>query len=117
VSFDGLEIPAFLFRPRDADRQRPAAAIVCPHGGPTNAYIDAHDPRAQYFVAKGDGWLAPNFRGSTGYGRDFERRNHGVWASRTPRTASPPRTTCAASTGWTATGSRSSAAATAGTWR
>jgi dipeptidyl aminopeptidase/acylaminoacyl peptidase len=79
VSFDGLEIPAFLFRPDDADPQRPAAAIVCPHGGPTSAYRDAHDPRAQYFVAKGYGWLAPNFRGSTGYGRDFERRNHGVW--------------------------------------
>jgi dipeptidyl aminopeptidase/acylaminoacyl peptidase len=79
VSFDGLEIPAFLFRPRDADPARPAAAIVCPHGGPTSAYVDAHDPRAQYLVAKGYGWLSPNFRGSTGYGRDFERRNHGVW--------------------------------------
>jgi dipeptidyl aminopeptidase/acylaminoacyl peptidase len=79
ASFDGLEIPAFLFRPRDASAERPVAAIVCPHGGPTAAYIDDHDPRAQYFVDKGYAWLAPNFRGSTGYGRDFERKNDGVW--------------------------------------
>jgi dipeptidyl aminopeptidase/acylaminoacyl peptidase len=78
-SFDGLEIPAFLFRPRDASADDPIAAIVSPHGGPTAAYIDDHDPRAQYFVDKGNAWLAPNFRGSTGYGRDFERKNHGVW--------------------------------------
>ncbi|MEA2383066.1 MAG: hypothetical protein QOH72_3037 [Solirubrobacteraceae bacterium] len=79
TSFDGLEIPAFLFRPRDASPDDPVAAIVAPHGGPTDAYIDDHDGRAQYFVDKGYAWLAPNFRGSTGYGREFERRNHGVW--------------------------------------
>jgi dipeptidyl aminopeptidase/acylaminoacyl peptidase len=78
-SFDGLEIPAFLFRPPNASADAPVAAIVVPHGGPTSAYTDDHDPRAQYFVAKGYAWLAPNFRGSTGYGREFEHRNHGVW--------------------------------------
>src|SRR4051794_15252018 len=78
-SFDGLEIPAFLFRPREASGERPVAAIVAPHGGPTAAYIDEHDAEAQYFVDKGYAWLAPNFRGSTGYGRDFERLDHGVW--------------------------------------
>ena len=42
-------------------------------------YIDDHDPKAKYFIAKGYAWLAVNFRGSTGYGRDFERLNHGTW--------------------------------------
>jgi len=78
-SFDGLEIPAFLFRPVNASVDAPVAAVVYPHGGPTDAYIDDHDPRAQYFIAKGYAWLAVNFRGSTGYGRDFERLNHGTW--------------------------------------
>jgi dipeptidyl aminopeptidase/acylaminoacyl peptidase len=78
-SRDGLEIPAFLFRPRTASPERPAAAIVYPHGGPTDAYGDSWDGHAQYFVDKGYAWLAPNFRGSTGYGREFERANHGVW--------------------------------------
>ena len=79
TSFDGLEIPAFLFRPRDASPERPAPAVVYPHGGPTDAYGDHWDGHAQYFLDKGYAWLAPNFRGSTGYGREFERRNHGVW--------------------------------------
>ena len=79
TSLDGLEIPAFLRRPRNASPERPVPAIVYPHGGPTDAYLDDWDGHAQYFVDKGYAWLAPNFRGSTGYGRDYERLNHGVW--------------------------------------
>jgi dipeptidyl aminopeptidase/acylaminoacyl peptidase len=79
ASRDGLEIPGFLLRPRHASPERPAPAIVYPHGGPTDAYMDLWDGHAQYFVDKGYAWLAVNFRGSTGYGRDFERANHGVW--------------------------------------
>jgi len=78
-SVDGLEIPAFLFRPPGASAERPAPAVVYPHGGPTDAYGDEWDGHAQYFVAKGYAWICANFRGSTGYGRDFERANHGVW--------------------------------------
>jgi len=78
-SFDGLEIPAFLFRPRNASPDRAVPAIVYPHGGPTDAYADEWDGHAQYFIAKGYAWICPNFRGSTSYGRDFERANHGVW--------------------------------------
>jgi dipeptidyl aminopeptidase/acylaminoacyl peptidase len=78
-SRDGLVIPAFLFRPRGASPDAPVPAVVYPHGGPTAAYTDEWDGHAQYFVDKGYAWLAINFRGSTGYGRDFERRNHDVW--------------------------------------
>jgi dipeptidyl aminopeptidase/acylaminoacyl peptidase len=78
-SFDGLEIPAFLFRPRDASLERPVPAMVNPHGGPTSFYGDEWDGHVQYFVDLGYAWLAPNFRGSTGYGREYERANHGVW--------------------------------------
>ena len=53
--------------------------VVHPHGGPTAAHIEDWDGRLQYFLDKGYAWLQVNFRGSTGYGRDFERRNHGVW--------------------------------------
>jgi dipeptidyl aminopeptidase/acylaminoacyl peptidase len=74
-SFDGLEIPAFLYRPSKPN----GAAIVYPHGGPTSQYVLEWDSVAQYFVAKGYTWLSLNFRGSTGYGRDFERANHHVW--------------------------------------
>ncbi len=79
ASFDGLEIAAFLFRPEGATAERPAPAVVYPHGGPTSYYGDEWDGHAQYFLDKGYAWLAINFRGSTGYGRDFERLNHGDW--------------------------------------
>ena len=72
-SFDGLEIPAFLLPPARRLGRAPVPAVVYPHGGPTDAYGDDWDGHAQYFVDKGYAWLAPNFRGSTGYGRDFER--------------------------------------------
>ena len=64
ASGDGLEIPAFLFRPPAADRGR-VPAVVYPHGGPTSVYGDEWDGYAQYFIDKGYAWLALNFRGST----------------------------------------------------
>lgn len=74
-SFDGLEIPAFLYRPEKSN----GAAIVYPHGGPKDQYVYGWDEIAQYFVAKGYTYLAPNYRGSTGYGKDFERLNYHDW--------------------------------------
>jgi dipeptidyl aminopeptidase/acylaminoacyl peptidase len=74
-SFDDLEIPAFLYRPTNPN----GAAIVYPHGGPTSQYVLEWDSFVQYFVAKGYTILAPNFRGSTGYGIEFERANHNIW--------------------------------------
>ena len=76
---DGLEIPAFLFRPPAASPDRPVPAIVYPHGGPTDAYRDEWDGHAQFFLDKGYGWFSVNFRGSTTYGRQFEQANHGEW--------------------------------------
>ncbi len=75
LSFDGLEIPSFLYRPAQPN----GAAVVYPHGGPASQYGAEFDLLAQYFVAKGYVWLAINYRGSTGYGLDFTRANHGVW--------------------------------------
>ena len=74
-SFDGLEIPAFLFRPEKPN----GAAILYPHGGPKDQYVAGWDEVAQYFAAKGYYYLAPNYRGSTGYGKDFERGNYNDW--------------------------------------
>jgi dipeptidyl aminopeptidase/acylaminoacyl peptidase len=78
-SSDGLEIEAFLYRPSGASDEAPAAAVVYPHGGPTESYGDEWDGHAQYFVDKGYAWLALNYRGSTGRGRTFERLNFGDW--------------------------------------
>ncbi|HSB02627.1 MAG TPA: S9 family peptidase [Anaerolineales bacterium] len=74
-SYDGLEIPAFLYRPEKPN----GAAILYPHGGPKDQYTFFWDDLAQYFTAKGYAYLAPNYRGSTGYGKQFERANYDNW--------------------------------------
>jgi dipeptidyl aminopeptidase/acylaminoacyl peptidase len=74
-SFDGLDIPAFLYKPETSN----GAAIVYPHGGPKDQYGYIWDELAQYFTAKGYTYLAPNYRGSTGYGKQYERLNYDSW--------------------------------------
>ena len=74
-SFDGLDIPAFLYRPEKPN----GAAILYPHGGPKDQYTFFWDELAQYFTAKGYTYFAPNYRGSTGYGLEFERANYNDW--------------------------------------
>ncbi|RPI92218.1 MAG: S9 family peptidase, partial [Chloroflexi bacterium] len=74
-SYDGLEIPAFLYHPEKSN----GAAILYPHGGPKDQYGFFWDDLAQYFTAKGYTYLAPNYRGSTGYGKQFERLNYDNW--------------------------------------
>ena len=84
----------------------PAPAIVYPHGGPTDAYGDDWDGHAQYFVDKGYAWLARQLpRLDRLRPRVRARQPRRLGRRRTRRTASPPPTTCARSTGSTATGS------------
>lgn len=79
LSLDGMPVHGWLYRPANAAPDRPCPAVVQPHGGPTSMTGDEWDGVAQYFVDKGYAWFAINFRGSTTYGRDFERADHGVW--------------------------------------
>jgi dipeptidyl aminopeptidase/acylaminoacyl peptidase len=72
---DGLEIPAFLFKPEKPNR----AAIVHPHRGPSSLYAAEWDILAQHLVAKGYTFLAPNYRGSTRFGLEFKHANYGDW--------------------------------------
>ena len=79
LSLDGMAVHGWLYRPVGASPDTPCPAVVQPHGGPTSVTGDEWDGVAQYFLAKGYAWFAINFRGSTTYGRDFERANQGVW--------------------------------------
>jgi dipeptidyl aminopeptidase/acylaminoacyl peptidase len=74
-SFDGRQISALLYTPAKPN----GAAIVHPHGGPSSQYIHEFDALAQYLVAKGYTFIAPNYRGSTGYGVAFEQSNYNDW--------------------------------------
>ena len=75
TSFDGQQISALLYRPAKPN----GAGIVHPHGGPSAQYVFDFDLLAQYLVAKGYTFIAPNYRGSTGYGVAFEQSNYNDW--------------------------------------
>jgi dipeptidyl aminopeptidase/acylaminoacyl peptidase len=66
-TFDGRQIPAYLFLPRGvAGANLPVVVLV--HGGPEGQTRPDFDPVCQYLVASGYAVLTPNVRGSTGYG-------------------------------------------------
>ncbi len=69
-SFDGLEIPAFLYLPPDYDG-RPIPFIVHLHGGPEAQFRPGFLRHFQYLMLNGYGILAPNIRGSSGYGKEY----------------------------------------------
>lgn len=75
----GIRIPAFLYRPSGASVDRPCPAIVYPHGGPTDEHALQWDIVVQWLVAKGYAVLAPNYRGSTGYGLPHLRALYNNW--------------------------------------
>lgn len=70
-TFDGRQIPAFLYTPRGASPDGSRAAIVLIHGGPASQILPGFDPTIQYFVHRGYVVLTPNVRGSTGYGKAY----------------------------------------------
>lgn len=53
--------------------------IVLVHGGPTSQATADWTPQAQFFATRGYGVLAVNYRGSTGYGRDYMLKLRGNW--------------------------------------
>lgn len=80
-SFDGEEAHGIYFPPaseRFAGTGAPPL-IVNIHGGPTSQVQAAWNAQAQYFATRGFGVLFPNYRGSTGYGREYMLKLRASW--------------------------------------
>lgn len=67
-SFDGLEIPAFLYLPPGYRKGEPVPFVIDAHGGPEGQFRPDFIRNFQYLMLNGYGILAPNPRGSSGYG-------------------------------------------------
>ncbi|HZD56551.1 MAG TPA: S9 family peptidase [Anaerolineales bacterium] len=67
---DGVEVPALLFQPQNAKEKPPGVIVV--HGGPNWLYQFTWMPLVQDMASRGWAVLAPNYRGSTGYGRAWQ---------------------------------------------
>ncbi|MCC6156845.1 MAG: S9 family peptidase [Deltaproteobacteria bacterium] len=64
-------VPAYFYRPRDAQRDGNGAALVYAHGGPEAQERPTFSPLFQYFLSRGVSIFAANVRGSAGYGKTY----------------------------------------------
>lgn len=73
TSFDGREIPAMLYEPVESN----GTAVIEAHGGPEVRAQEGIRWRNQLLAQRGYTVLVPNFRGSTGFGREFRKLSDG----------------------------------------
>jgi dipeptidyl aminopeptidase/acylaminoacyl peptidase len=79
-SFDGIEIPGVLYKPKQASSVNKVPAIVFVHGGPGGQSTTGYSAMKQHLVNQGYAIYAVNNRGSSGYGKTFNHlddKRHG----------------------------------------
>jgi dipeptidyl aminopeptidase/acylaminoacyl peptidase len=79
-SFDGLEIPSILYKPKAASADNKVPALILVHGGPGGQTRKGYRAMVQHLVNHGYAVLGANNRGSSGYGKTFyhlDDRRHG----------------------------------------
>jgi dipeptidyl aminopeptidase/acylaminoacyl peptidase len=79
-TFDGKRVQAWLYRPSGATGRLPVVLSV--HGGPEvqeRTHVTRSSSFYQYLLSRGIAVLAPNIRGSTGYGKSYQRLIHRDW--------------------------------------
>ena len=67
AGMDGIQVPALLYKAKDSKR-----AVINIHGGPNWHFQFLWHPIMSYMVSQGWTVLAPNYRGSTGYGKKWQ---------------------------------------------
>jgi dipeptidyl aminopeptidase/acylaminoacyl peptidase len=75
-TFDGRDVPAWLYRPKRRGR---VPVVISIHGGPEAQEKPVYMPLYQYLLSRGIGVLATNIRGSTGYGKSYQKLIHRDW--------------------------------------
>lgn len=74
-----LELHALLYRPAGASADAPVPVLVSIHGGPEAQEFPAYEPIYQYLLGRGIAVLAPNIRGSSGYGQAYQKLIYRDW--------------------------------------
>ncbi|MBW3660994.1 MAG: prolyl oligopeptidase family serine peptidase, partial [Gemmatimonadetes bacterium] len=77
---DGVEIPAYLTIPHGVEAED-LSAVVLPHGGPWGRDTWGYSGMIQFLANRGYAVLQPNFRGSTGYGKEFLNLGNMEWGT------------------------------------
>jgi dipeptidyl aminopeptidase/acylaminoacyl peptidase len=76
---DGMKIYGYLTTPAGAQAKN-LPMVVFPHGGPWGRDLWGYDPYAQWLANRGYAVLQPNFRASTGYGKEYLNAGDRQWA-------------------------------------
>lgn len=76
---DGMTIYGYLTTPADKEAKN-LPMVVFPHGGPWGRDLWGYDPYAQWLANRGYAVLQPNFRASTGYGKQYLNAGDRQWA-------------------------------------
>jgi len=78
---DGLVIPGYLTLPKGLTMEtaKNLPVVVNPHGGPWARDEWGFNPEVQFLANRGFAVLQMNFRGSTGYGREFWEKSFKEW--------------------------------------
>ena len=80
-SSDGLEIPAYLTLPKGVPAKN-LPVVIFPHGGPWARDTWGYRAFSQFLANRGYAVLNPNFRGSTGYGKQFLDKGNLQWGEK-----------------------------------
>ena len=87
-SRDGLELVSYLSLPKWADPDgdgrpsQPLPMVLNVHGGPWARDDWGYDPEHQLLANRGYAVLAVNYRGSTGFGKEFVNAANKEWAGK-----------------------------------
>lgn len=74
---DGLEISGWLYRPPGQAGTAPGPVVISFHGGPEAQERPAYNSTYQALLSRGISVLAPNVRGSSGFGKKFVNLDNG----------------------------------------
>ncbi len=70
-SFDGLKVPAFVYKPQNIEAGKKLPVLIDIHGGPEAQAFNGLNTINQFFVNSGFVVVIPNVRGSSGYGKTY----------------------------------------------
>ena len=83
INSDGVKIHGYYTPAKNQQEDQSAPMIVIPHGGPHARDSWGFDPDTHIFSQAGYAVLKVNFRGSTGYGKEFTQMGFGEWGGDT----------------------------------
>jgi dipeptidyl aminopeptidase/acylaminoacyl peptidase len=75
---DGLTVHGYLTFPQGVER-RDLPTVLCVHGGPWARDMWGYNPTAQWLANRGYLCVQVNYRGSTGYGKEFLNAGDKQW--------------------------------------